>query len=229
MKSYIDDEKKPFTGKFIEKGWNGELISEQNFVDGILEGDYIEYDTRGDETYISVQGKYKNGTKIGEHISWWRPNHKKRVSFYDENGELHGEMIIYEGYSVEEPSTIQNYNHGKKDGISKWFYRGGQLKSSEIYKNGKQDGLESEFYENGNKRIEVNYVNDKKDGLYTQWYENGQVRLTVEYKSGKKNGAEIYYFENGKKEKEGEYLDNSKKGRFVWYKKDGTIAEETTY
>ncbi|MCY1489796.1 MORN repeat variant [compost metagenome] len=227
--AYIDDEKTPFTGKFIEKGWDDELLSERNYLKGLLNGDFIEWTKRGETEYIKTKGTYKNDKLFGEYTEYWRPNHKKKECFYDAKGELHGKIVHYEGFSVEEPTTIQFYNHGVRDSTWTWFYSGGKIKSVENYKNGKEHGDRLEYYENGKKKYEAKYVNDKKVDLLSEWYEDGQLRYTCEYANDKKNGKEIFYYQNGKIEKEGAFVNGSKKGRFVWYKEDGTISEETTF
>lgn len=227
--AYLDDEKTPFTGKFIEKGWDDELLSERNYVKGLLNGDFIEWTKRGETEYIKTKGTYKDDKLFGQYTEWWRPNHKKKECFYDAKGEFHGKMVHYEGFSVEEPTAVQFYKHGVRDSTWTWFYNGGKIKSVENYKNGKEHGAKLEYYENGNKKYEAKYLNDKKVGLLSEWYGNGQLRYTCEYTNNQKNGKEIYYYQDGKIEKEGVFVNGSKKGRFVWYKEDGTISEETTF
>lgn len=227
--AYLDDEKTPFTGKFIEKGWNDEMLSELNYVKGLLNGDFIEWTSRGEIQYIKTKGTYKNDKLFGEYTEWWGPNHKKKECFYDAKGEFHGKMIHYEGFSVEEPTAIQFYKHGVRDSTWTWFYNGGKIKSIENYKNGKEHGERIEYYENGIKKYEAKYIDDKKVGKLSEWYEDGKLRYTCEYANGKNNGKEIYYRQNGQIEKEGSFLNGEKKGRFVWYKDDGTISEETTF
>jgi antitoxin component YwqK of YwqJK toxin-antitoxin module len=251
--SYLDEEKTPFTGKFIEKDSYDDVLSERNYVKGVLNGDVTYWTRRGETVYISTKGTYKNGKLIGEYTEWWRPNHKKKELFYDEKGELHGKTVLYEGFSVEEPTTIQFYKHGVRDGTWTWFYSGGKINRIQNYQNGKENGESLQYYENGNKKFQVMYVNDKKSGLLSEWYENGQLSSTCEYtnsqKSGllsewykngqlsytceyahdEKNGKEVEYYENGQIKREGAFVNGNKKGRFIWYKKDGTISEETTF
>lgn len=226
---YLDDEKTPFTGKFIEKGQNDQLLSERNYVKGLLNGDFIDWTRRGEIDYIEKKGTYKNDKLFGEYTEWWRTNHKKIECFYDAKGELHGKMVQYEGFSVEEPISIQFYKHGNLDSIRTRFYSGEKIKSIENYKNAKKHGESLEYYENGNNKYKAIYVNDKKVGLLSEWYINGELSYTCEYANGEKNGKEIYYYENGQIEKEGIFVNGNKKGRFVWYRKDGTISEETTF
>lgn len=226
--SYLDNEKVPFTGKFIEKAEEGELISERNYVKGLLNGEFIDWTGR-ETRYIKIKGTYKNNKLFGEYTEWWRPDDKKKECFYDENGELHGKMIIHDGLSVKEISEIQFYNHGAKDGTWTRFFSDGKINHTRNYKNGKENGENLEYYENGNKRYQENYVSGKRTGLLSEWYENGQLKYTCEYSNGKKNGKEIFFYPNGKIEKEGMFVNENKKGHFIWYKQDGTISEETTF
>lgn len=226
--SYLDDEKTPFTGKFIEKGENDELLSERNYIKGLLNGEFVDWTGR-ETRYIKVKGTYKNDKLFGEYTEWWRPNYKKKECFYDEKGELHGKMVIYDGPSIEEPSAIQFYTHGARDNTWSWFYKGGKIQSIKNYKNGKESGENLEYYENGNKKYQAIYVNDKKTGLLSEWYKNGQLKYTCEYTNDEKNGKEIYYYQNGQTEKQGVFVNGNKKGHFIWYREDGTISEETTF
>lgn len=226
---YVDSEKIPFTGKFIELGWDNEKKNERNYVNGELEGVYIKWDKRGDDVYVVTNGTYRKGKLFGEYTEWWRPNHKKKVCYYDENSELDGKVTFYDGFSKETPKTIQFYNHGKRDSTWIWYYEPDKIRTIQNYKNGKEHGVRIDYYKNGNKKKEIIYANDVKHGETTSWYENGKVKYECNYNEGKKDGKELYYYENGQLEKEGFFVLDKKKGKFVFYNKDGSIQEETTF
>jgi antitoxin component YwqK of YwqJK toxin-antitoxin module len=226
---YVDDEKQPFTGKFLEMGWDGEKEREQNYVNGILEGHYIKWSGKLGVEYIEENGTYKNGKLFGDYTTWWRANQRKSECCYDSNGELHGITISYAGFGVEEPSSIAHYNHGKQDSTWTWFYSGGKIKSIMNFNKGKEHGDKIDYYENGNKKEELIYENGEKEGVHSKWYEDGKLSYTCEYKQGKKNGKEVFYYKNGQIKNEGEFINGDKKGHFVWYNSDGTIKEETNY
>ncbi|TVZ55131.1 antitoxin component YwqK of YwqJK toxin-antitoxin module [Lutibacter sp. Hel_I_33_5] len=97
-------------GKWIYYFSNGKLFSEENYVEGKLEGDVKNY---FNNEKIAEHCEYKNGVKQG--VS------KK----YSDQGILIEEM---------------NYAEGKANGIAKYFNLKGDLKEEGSYKNGKRSG-----------------------------------------------------------------------------------------
>ncbi len=96
-------------------GWqyyfaNGELMSEENYKNGSLDGELLNYYPDGQVTEFS---NYKNGLKHG--IS------RKYSS---------------KGILIEEVE----FKNGKPNGLAKYFELNGNLKETGKYKNGKRDG-----------------------------------------------------------------------------------------
>lgn len=224
----IDDETKPFTGKYIELGYDNELKREANYKSGKLFGVYIEYAKR-DSVYIKLKANYVNDKKVGHYIEYFRPNHKKLECYYNQNGELQGAWISFAGFLVQEPDVIGKYINGKEDSTWTYYYDGGRLKSILNFKLGLQNGVAIEYFENGQKKSECNNLNGNKNGKEQKWLENGILIYSAYYKNDNLNGIEYSYYPNGKIEKEGNYLNGIKKGKFIWYNNDGTIKEETTF
>ncbi len=60
-----------------------------------------------------------------------------------------------------------HYNaEGKREGISRLYYRNGKLKRESMYKNGKKEGIEEEYSKNGVLRLEISYKDGLRDGMY---------------------------------------------------------------
>lgn len=230
--TYVDDEKQPFTGKFIEYNWDKIKVRESNYVNGILEGDYIEWDSQDIPpyiTYIKLKCFYKNEKYFGEYTKWWDEKNKDFTCNYDEKGEIHGVYISFGRHNKDSIRSLQYYIHGKRDSIYCVRNDQGQVIKIENYKNGIKQGKWSSYYDNGILKKEETYVNDMLHGAKTEWYDNGQIKYSCIYNQEKLNGKEIFYYSNGKTEKEGEFQNGIKKGKFIWYNKDGSIQEETTF
>jgi antitoxin component YwqK of YwqJK toxin-antitoxin module len=227
--NYIDDEKKPFTGKFIELNSAGDKIRESTYLNGLQEGLEIEYENRQDLNFIKKKGTYIRGKLTGEYVEYWRENIRKKVANYNQNGILNGKQMYFYSGETENIESIQYYINGKRDGKWNWFYESGKVSTEQNFKNDLENGMKINFYPNEIKQDESTYINNKKHGKYSMWFKNGQLKYTCEYILDKKNGKEFYYFENGQIQKEGNYVNGGKKGRFVWYKIDGTVEEETIY
>lgn len=226
--AFVDDEKKPFTGKFIELADDGQKRSEYSYFNGRLEGDFFEWKSRGGERYISLKGSYKNGKLNGDYIEMWRANHKKKECTY-KNGELDGKFVTYAGFQVEEPEFLGYYKLGKKDSTQTWFFEGGKPRTIQRWKNGQQHGLEVSYFANGQINSEVTYINGKKLGVAKIFFEEGQLSQISKYNNDLLDGEELYYYRNGKIKEKRSYKLGKKAGKFIWYNEDGSIKEETEY
>ena len=224
----VDDETKPFTGKYIELGFENELKAESNYKAGKLNGVFLKYG-KSDSVYVKSKAFYVNDVMTGKYYEYWFPNHKKKECSYNQKGELHGTWITYLSPKNEEPEIKGKYFNGVKDSTWTWYFQEKKPRTLQNFKLGKREGYSVEYYENGNKKFECMYSNDKKTGIEKDWYENGSLKHSAEYLNGKLNGKEIFYFEDGKIKSEGNFLNDNKKGKFIWYKNDGTIKEETEF
>lgn len=254
--STVDNDPKPFTGRFIVQNAQKEPMSEYNFVNGKQEGPYKEWNIKEDNVrflwidatykngklngpyhkwdkyykdspYIAVEAFYKNGILSGHYIERGSPSFIKKECDYV-NGELDGKWIIYGNNKKIE--ILQFWKLGKRDSTHTWYYEDGTPQRIERYnKSGLEHGLFQEFYPDGKVKTEINYVNDSKHGQEKEYYENGQLEMVTNYVNGKKNGEELLYYENGKVSERRRFKMEEKFGKWTWYKEDGSISEETTY
>lgn len=97
-------------GKHTRTMINGDLVFEEYYKNGELNGPYKRYfyKTKGLEKQIEIEGTYLNGNKYGEWIvyDWSRDKNdnpccivKKDYGRYNENGERIGKWIFWEGKS----------------------------------------------------------------------------------------------------------------------------------
>lgn len=224
----VDDEAKPFTGKFIELRQDGQKKSQYNYIDGRLEGEFFEWSSSDGVLYVSKHGTYKNNKLNGDYFEMWRINHKKRECTY-KNGELDGKLVTYEGFQVEEPNYIGFFKLGKKDGTQTWYFKGGKTSTIERWKNGQRQGPQISYYPSGQIQSEINYISNKKSGVSKSYFEDGQLNHVANYTNDLLDGEELFYFENGKIKERRNYKLGKKSGKFIWYNEDGTIKEETEF
>lgn len=228
----LDNETVPFTGKFIEVGFKKELLYEFNYKSGLLHGQYLEYETNKDTTFIKVRANYVKGLLVGKYTHYYTPTRRKMEVTYNKNGEKEGLEIEY-GVNDDDKEYVFNtykYVNGKKDGLWQIYdFMNTKIIRVENYKVGLQHGLSMGYHTNGQKEYVENYVNDNLEGKREEWYDNGNLKRVTNYKNGKKNGTELLYTKSGKLEKEVNYLNGQKKGKFIVYNADGSINEETTF
>ena len=213
---------------------NGRLQTIQNYKDGVLNGEEIQfYDdgiTRkavvnfldgkqhGRREFYSSDGKltelhtFKNGGSDGE--SRKMIEGKLHIGYY-KDGEKDGVWEIFNNKEVWEISNTGNekiierteYKDGKKNGKSEIFYENGNVKQMTIYVDDKKNGKGETFYESGKPGEIGNYKDDKLDGKYERFYEDGKVAITTNYKDGKLDGKYEQFFADGTPEIIGNYPD----------------------
>ena len=86
-------------------------------------------------------------------------------------------------YETGEKKFEWAYTSGKKDGISKKYYKSGQLAGDLFFKNDIQTGL-TMYYENGALKAKYKYESGKKNGISKGYYKNGQLKTEWLFKNG---------------------------------------------
>lgn len=97
---------------------------------------------------------YKDGKKNGvEHI-YYPDGATLRLAHKYVKGKLHGLQQEYASNAML--TKEENFNHGKLDGVSRYYIKG--LLAREItYKNGDIDGLYREFFPTGVTKVEIKW------------------------------------------------------------------------
>lgn len=136
-----------------------------------------------------------------------------------ERGDAHGTTeqkgSIPDGpvkFSNDTDSTygVEYYDHGKREGSSKIYYKDANLMSEAWYRQGKLIS-KKEYYSNGLLRFEVDYT-DARD-----------------YKDNKEVGIGKLYFPNGKLKFEWHLTNRESVGFKKSYNSDGTLRAEFYY
>lgn len=99
-------------------------------------------------------------------------------------------------------------NKFKLDGVSRSWFKNGQLRIKSTYRNGKQIGVDSTWYENGQLATMNNYVDGKIEGTSRGWHKNGKLKSDFNYLNGQYNGAITTYWRNGQIKRKDQYLEN---------------------
>lgn len=142
-------------------------------------------------------------------------------------GKMDGiQKWYYENGTLKSEST---YKNDKIDGVYKEFYDNKQLKSVEFYINGIQSGKAEKYYKNGKLKQEADYKDDYPVGIEKEYYENGSIKRETLYKSKKKNGLEKQYYETGEVQYERYFVDGKLDGEVKEYYKDGKIKSKEYY
>lgn len=196
--------------------------------------------TKKIETYHDIWTKTKikeryyvettNMQKHGEYKLWDNYGNLALVANYYK-GNLHGKYINYTlggaFCEVGKPMSIENYQHGKKHGVQKYFdcYGGvyGGLKTEQVYEN---DVMvkETQYYKNGNKKSFVQVT-----GVCYEWYESGQKSGEYYYKNNIPHGKYTYWYENKQTWQMGTYNEGNKIGKWITFFENSKVKKEEVF
>lgn len=217
---------------------NGQVMIEENYVMGKIEGPSTHYDENGnmmrEESYrnglldgsqtffckngnIKIKFNYQTGKFHGRAERYSQCTGILETESFYKNGLLDGEKTVYflDG-KIKEKST---YKNGKPDGSSISYFSNGKIDIKKSFKNGKKVGLWQAYYEDGKKKSEENFHSDHYNGLVKYYYPSGVLREEISYKNGLKHGIKKYYYKNGKVKDEIYYKDDKKNGikkQYAW-------------
>ena len=85
-----------------------------------------------------------------------------------------------------------------KNGVVRFKFPSGKLKSIVHYKDDVKIGTSTTFYETGEKQYEIPYENGKKHGEVKWFYKSGKLYRSTIFVNGIKHGLQKKYWENGK-------------------------------
>ncbi|WP_321299128.1 hypothetical protein [Marinifilum fragile] len=95
-----------------------------------------------------------------------------------------------------------------KNGVKKYKYDNGNIKSIVTFKDGKKVGVSNTFYKSGEKQYDIPYKEGKKHGKVIWYYKDGKVYRETDYKFGKKDGYQRKYWESGNLKSEMVFKEN---------------------
>jgi antitoxin component YwqK of YwqJK toxin-antitoxin module len=216
---------KYFYGKLLSDS----LVSEANPIKWVE--DYYE------NGKVKFRGGYKNGLPIGIQKEYPPDGAVIIAKEYDENGVFIGDGTVDENdkkqgiwkyyYESGEVKSKGAFKDNLKTGEWIFYYEDGKIEQRGKYNNDKPTGLWTWFYTNGNKWREENLVKGIEEGTITEYNKEGIEILKGEYVDGERNG--IWNFNNGDNKEEGTYQDGLQNGIWKGWFSNGKINYQVNY
>jgi len=223
---------------------NDNIMLEENYKNGVLNGYYREYSKRGQ---LLVSKFYENGNEVKRVDS--DEIKIEIINKYNDNGKIiaSGGFIkntpvgIHRKYT-ENRSIINTteYNNsgqllsdgitdekGQKDEHWKFYFRTGELRSEGNFINNVRQGVWKFYFPNGQLEQTGTFRNGKEDGLWTWFYDDGSLRREENYYRGLEDGASVEYEKNGSIIAQGDYIEGLKEG--MWYYHVGDHTEKGAF
>jgi antitoxin component YwqK of YwqJK toxin-antitoxin module len=132
-------------------------------------------------------------------------------------------------YDNHQPECHFQFKNGKRDGISKKWYKSGKIMFDNPMKDGKEIGIHITFYENGL----PDYIKDEEHGISIGFHESGKVSsisqdIEDSVKCGGKDGyEEKTFYKDGQLRTKGVY--NCGKQMYTIYANDSIPIAESNF
>jgi antitoxin component YwqK of YwqJK toxin-antitoxin module len=202
----------------VEQTWwtNGQLISEDRYNLGVLDGDFKRWDENGN---LLDRSNIKNGKGV---YYKYLPNGSiqfvRRLNIGNTN-DITEEY--YEYFSKWKFRSVKRFKNGKANGVCEEYFPNEKLQSRKTFENGKMNGVSAEFHQNGNVSSYTNFLDDKSEGPSIGYYDGGELRTITYTRNGKSHGiyihfskggdiTSLFYYLNGEKVDAPEYKQASK-------------------
>ncbi len=236
--------------EFPYKEFKAPFMSQANFTNGKLEGEWIISDAN-DRKVLMIS--FKNGMRNGQ-ATTWLPNGKIMSQITYQNSIPMGDLMEINKTSGE-LARAATYEDGHKVTTKTTYYPGsGKVKKTEIMylaaktvektpddfwamhaaKFGsegedRRHGTAKSWYANGKQESDGAYEYGKKTGTFTFWHDNGQIAVTGEYKADAAEDTWIWWHKNGQKSAVGKYENGTLIGEWRWWDEGGKLTKRQTY
>lgn len=157
---------------------------------GRKQGFWTKKDVEGKIIY---QATFKDDKPVGE-MKRFHPNGKlKAILNFTEGNDISDAQLFDE--------TGKLIAQGKYEGQKKtgeWTYLfNSKVVLTETYQNGQKNGMSKRYYKTGELLEESNWIQDKLNGIYRSYFQDGKPFLECRYMEGKRNGIFKSWFPNG--------------------------------
>lgn len=239
----------PVFGESQWKQFKAPFMSQANFSDGVMDGEWIVTDANERKC---MQISLKAGQRHGMAVTWL-PNGKIAGQATYDQGVPVGD-VLEANSRTGELARAASYVDGRKIITNTTYYSGTKQKKTETmylaattveqspdefwgfrlakYASQGEDlrhGASKAWYADGKPQQEGFYDYNKRAGTFTYWYENGQVAATGEYKDDRAEGIWVWWHANGQKSAIGKYQDGALIGDWRWWNDEGKLTKQQVY
>lgn len=228
---------------------NHTITEVQEYNQGVLHGDHIQYHPNERQSYhvqyvngkkdgierwfssngrVAGEGEYVQGKMIGKH---WKKHENGTLSFlatFDTKGALKEPIREFD----DNGQKIAEYSRNEEDKFNgkfqSWF-SDGKLQTDCYYVNGELEGEYSQYYSSGQQKLKGGYKNQLKEGLFQEWYEDGKLAFEGIFKEGNRTGEFTDWYSNGQMKTKRNFKDSLFNGDQKDWFEDGSLNVEARY
>jgi antitoxin component YwqK of YwqJK toxin-antitoxin module len=174
---------------------------------------------------IMYQGNFRDDKPVGEWKRYHDSGSVKAILDYDTKSDsVKARLFENSGKPVAEGFYISE----KK--IGTWnYYSDGVIIAKENFQEGRKTGISYKFYPTGQLLEESEWKDDQLNGKYRAFFTSGKPYLECIYQAGQRNGFCISYYQSGAVEVEAYYEKDLPDREWKYFDKEGNIRYVLNY
>jgi antitoxin component YwqK of YwqJK toxin-antitoxin module len=183
---------------------------------GRKQGIWTKKDADGKLIY---QATFKEDKPVGE-MKRFHPNGKiKAILNFEEGRDISDAQLFDERGKI---IAMGKYSGQKKTG--EWTYLlDSRVVSSETYLEGLKNGISKRYYKTGELLEESNWQNDQLNGIYRSYFQDGKLYLESNYSGGHRNGIFKTWFPNEMPEMDAFYTNDLRDKDWIYFDVSGKL------
>ncbi len=197
---------------------DGTLLVEQEYDDGLLNGNSCWYHANGN---VRKREHYTSSKR--DSFATWYANDELASTY---NFQREKWFEYFESGSIKKEYNSPFNNTLKKGSYQEW-YESGALMCYGVFTKSDSTGNWMFYHENSERKSKVRYSRNKKKGQYVSWHANGQQYAFGEFDSaGGHTGLWTAFYEDGTRKYRGEYLYDKKVEKWLYWDINGKKRKE---
>lgn len=163
----------------------------------------------------------------GAPLEWLRSAQLLARGCKDGHGKTHGPVVFWDGQ--DNLVARGTFNHGKSDGVWRFYYEDGSPAVVIGFSNGLRHGRTTVWSAKGKKLVEGNWDGGFRDGAYRLWHANGRLAAEFHFDHGKPVGVGRNWYANGTLRSVIPYVDGRIQGVLRVYNERGELTQAVQY
>lgn len=166
-------------GEYIELNENGTIANKNQFKEGNhIDGPCNHYDSNGG---LIREHSYRNGRYDGKYVDYYSPGKPKVEKHYREGNILGEQKEYFENGKIKAVSHFDDQS--RYDGIHEAYTESGVLISRDVYNHSKKISSEKWYPTGKQQYLQQSDENGNNHGDTKKWSENGQLIQHIKYEN----------------------------------------------
>ncbi len=105
---------------------------------------------------------------------------------------------VFHLYPSKDTSFAIQFLNGLQQGVTRKWYPNKQLAEERLYNHGKKEGVHKAWWKDGKLKFIFDVTNDAYCGELKEWYSSGQLSKVFHYSNGQEEGSQQMWWADGR-------------------------------